>query len=57
VLACTRYVESQLFEIKGVDWRVMLVAVAALVLASIVAGLIPARRAATTDPARTLMVE
>jgi ABC-type lipoprotein release transport system permease subunit len=27
------------------------------VLASIVAGLIPARRAATTDPARTLMVE
>jgi macrolide transport system ATP-binding/permease protein len=57
VLACTRYVESQLFEIKGVDWRVMLVAVAALVLASVVAGLIPARRAATTDPARTLMVE
>lgn len=57
VLACTRYVESQLFEIKGVDWRVMFVAVAALVLASIVAGLIPARRAATTDPARTLMVE
>jgi macrolide transport system ATP-binding/permease protein len=57
VLACTRYVESQLFEVKGVDWRVLLAAVAALAAASVLAGLIPARRAAATDPARTLAVE
>jgi len=57
VLACARFVESQLFQIKGVDWRVLLAAVAALALASVLAGVIPARRAATTDPARTLTVE
>ena len=56
VLACARYVESQLFEIKGVDWRVMLTAVGALAFASLLAGLIPARRAAATDPARTLSI-
>ncbi len=38
VLACAKYVESQLFDVKGVDWRVMLAAVGALAFASLLAG-------------------
>lgn len=57
VLLCVRFVESQLYEIKGVDFRVMLVAVASLAIASAFAGLIPARRAVSTDPAQILTAE
>ena len=57
VLICAHYVESQLFEVKGMDWRALVVAVVALAAASALAGFIPASRAAATDPARTLAVE
>jgi len=56
-LLCVRFVESQLYEVKGVDFRVLVVSVLALVVATSLAGLIPARRAASTDPARTLNAE
>lgn len=56
-LGCARFVEAQLFEVKGVDGRVMMTAVLTLALASALAGLIPARRAAGTDPAQTLRTE
>jgi macrolide transport system ATP-binding/permease protein len=56
-LLCVRFVESQLYEVKGVDFRVLVVSVLALVVATSLAGLIPARRAASTDPARTLSAE
>jgi ABC-type antimicrobial peptide transport system permease subunit len=52
-----RYVESLLYDVKGVDYRVMAVSVLALTAASALAGLIPARRAAATDPAQTLRAE
>ena len=57
VMVCTRFIESQLFDVKGTDWRVVAVAVVALAAASALAGFIPARRASTIDPSRTLGVE
>jgi len=54
---CVRFVESQLYEIKGINAAVLLTAVLTLVLASSLAGLIPARRAASVDPARALRTE
>ena len=54
---CVRFVESQLYEIKHVDSTVLLSAVLTLVLAASLAGFIPARRAATIDPAQALRTE
>jgi ABC-type antimicrobial peptide transport system permease subunit len=56
-LLCVRFVESQLFEIKAVDARIMMIAIFTLMLAACLAGLIPARRAASTDPAKALRTE
>jgi predicted permease len=56
-LLCARFVESQLYEVKGVNLTVLLIAVLTLAAASSLAGLIPARRAASTDPAQTLRSE
>jgi macrolide transport system ATP-binding/permease protein len=56
-LLCVRFVESQLYEVKGIDFRVLVASVFALLVATSLAGLIPARRAASTDPARTLNAE
>ena len=56
-LLCVRYVQAQLFEIKGLNLDVLAAAVLALALASALAGLIPASRAASTDPAQTLRAE
>ena len=56
-LFCVRYVQAQLFEIKGLNLDVLAAAVLALALASALAGLIPASRAASTDPAQTLRAE
>jgi macrolide transport system ATP-binding/permease protein len=55
--ACARFVQSQLFDIKGVNIAVLLIAVLALALASLLAGMIPARAAAATEPAQTLRAE
>jgi len=56
-LVCARFVESLLYEVKGVDSAVLLIAALALAIAACVAGLIPARRAASTDPAQALRTE
>jgi len=52
-----RYVESQLYDIKGVSPVIVIMATAILVVAAVVAGLIPARRAASIDPAEVLRME
>jgi macrolide transport system ATP-binding/permease protein len=54
---CVRYVKSQLFEITSVNVPVMTIAIGVLVLAAAVAGIIPARRAASVDPVRALRIE
>jgi macrolide transport system ATP-binding/permease protein len=54
---CVRFVESQLYEIKGINAAVLLTSVVTLVVAASVAGLIPARRAASIDPAKALRTE
>jgi predicted permease len=54
---CVRYVESQLYEMKGLDATVLLGSILVLVTAATLAGLIPARRASSIDPARALRTE
>jgi macrolide transport system ATP-binding/permease protein len=54
---CVRYVESQLYDVKGVNPVILSVAVATLIFAAAVAGLIPAQRAASIDPAEVLRME
>jgi macrolide transport system ATP-binding/permease protein len=54
---CVRYVKSQLYEITSVNVPVMAIAIGVLVLAAAVAGMIPARRAASIDPVRALRIE
>src|SRR6202046_5622770 len=49
---CVRYVKSQLYEITTVNVPVMGVAIGVLVITAAVAGIIPARRAASIDPVR-----
>jgi macrolide transport system ATP-binding/permease protein len=54
---CVRYVKSQLYEITHVNVPVMAIAIGVLVLAAAIAGIIPARRAASIDPVQALRVE
>ncbi len=54
---CVRYVKSQLFEITSVNVPVMTIAIGVLVLAAAIAGIIPARRAASIDPVKALRIE
>lgn len=54
---CVRYVESQLYEVKGLNPGIVLIGIATLVIAAAVAGLIPAQRAASIDPAEVLRME
>jgi macrolide transport system ATP-binding/permease protein len=56
-LLCVRFVKSQLYNVSGEDVWVMAGAVLALALSACIAGLIPARRAASTDPMRALRAE
>ncbi len=56
-LVCVRFVKSQLYEITAVGPSVMTMAILALTVAASLAGLIPARRAASTDPAKALRTE
>ena len=53
-LLCARFVQAQLYEVKGVDAAVLLASVFTLALAASMAGFIPARRAASIDPASAL---
>jgi macrolide transport system ATP-binding/permease protein len=54
---CVRYVKSQLYEITSVNVPVMAIAIGVLVFAAAVAGIIPARRAASIDPVRALRID
>ncbi|HEY2472039.1 MAG TPA: ABC transporter permease [Terracidiphilus sp.] len=54
---CVRYVKTQLYEITSIDTRVMAGAILVLIAAACIAGLIPARRAASIDPVKALRVE
>lgn len=56
-LLCARFVQAQLYEVKGVDVTVLVGSVLTLALAASLAGLIPARRAASIDPAKALRTE
>jgi macrolide transport system ATP-binding/permease protein len=56
-LLCVRFVKTQLYEIASADARVMTGAIVALAVATCVAGIIPARRAASIDPARALRAD
>jgi predicted permease len=56
-MLCVRYVKSQLYEITSVNPAVMAGAIATLAVAAAVAGIIPARRAASIDPVKALRIE
>ncbi len=56
-MLCIRYVKSQLFEITSVDFGVMAVAIVVLTVAACIAGMIPARRAASINPVQALRVQ
>src|SRR5579863_1543099 len=53
---CVRYVKSQLYEISTVNFSVMLAAAATLAVSAAIAGIIPARRAASINPVEALRV-
>jgi predicted permease len=54
---CVRYIESQLYETKGLSLAVLAVATLTLTAAAALAGLIPAQRAASTNPSQALRTE
>ena len=54
---CVRYVKSQLFEITSVNSTVMTGAIVTLSVAAAIAGIIPARRAASINPVQALRIE
>ncbi len=56
-LLCGRYVKAQLYGVTGHDPGVMVQATIALAVAACMAGLIPAVRAAGTDPVKALRAE
>jgi predicted permease len=56
-MLCVRYVKSQLYEITSVNPTVMAGAIVVLTVAAAVAGIIPAKRAASIDPVRALRIE
>ena len=54
---CVRFVKSQLYDVTGTNFGVLAIAVCVLAISACVAGLIPAQRAASTDPAKALRTE
>jgi ABC-type antimicrobial peptide transport system permease subunit len=57
VILCMRYVKSQLYEITSVSPVVIAGAVVILGAAAAIAGIIPARRAASINPVQALRTE
>jgi ABC-type lipoprotein release transport system permease subunit len=53
----TRALRSQLFNVSSGDVSVYAVGITTIVLVAALAGLIPAQRAASIDPARALRTE
>jgi predicted permease len=56
-ILCVRFVQTQLYEITSADASVMTLAIVTLSVAACVAGILPARRAASIDPAQALRME
>ena len=56
-LLCVRYVKAQLYNVTSVDLGVLAGAIVTLATAACIAGMIPARRAASLNPAQTLRSE
>ena len=56
-LLCVRFVKAQLYEVTRADAGVMTGAIVTLAVAACVAGIIPARRAASIDPVQALRTE
>jgi predicted permease len=56
-IACARFMQSMLFEVKPDDQWIFGCAIAAIIAVAVAAGLIPARRAASIDPVVALRVE
>jgi predicted permease len=56
-LLCVRFVKAQLYGVTHADATVIAGAILTLAVAAAVAGLIPARRAASIDPAQALRTE
>jgi len=56
-LVCVRFVKSQLYEITSADPTIVIGATAILAAAAGIAGIIPARRAASIDPMQALRHE
>ena len=56
-LLCVRFIKSQLYEITSANASVMLGAVITLVVAGCIAAILPASRAANTNPVQALRME
>ena len=56
-MACVQLLRSQLYEITSVGPVIMIGSIAVLMTASLLAGAIPAHKAVSIDPARTLKAE
>jgi len=56
-IVATRALRSQLFNVSATDGSVYATAITIIVFVAALAGLVPARRAASIDPARTLRTE
>ncbi len=56
-LFCARFVQTQLYEVKSMDAGILAISVLTLVIAASAAALIPARRAASIDPAHAVRME
>jgi macrolide transport system ATP-binding/permease protein len=54
---CVRFVRAQLYDVTRMNISVLASAILPLAIASCLAGLVPARRAASTDPAQSLRAE
>jgi len=55
--ACVRFVKAQVYQITSLDPSILLGATAVVAAAACFAGIIPAMRAASIDPAQTLRLE
>jgi macrolide transport system ATP-binding/permease protein len=54
---CVRFVKAQLYDVVTMNISVLASAIVPLAIAACLAGLVPARRAASTDPAQSLRTE